>query len=74
MAMRTASPWWASLVFGGGLLFFLLGERFFGYASGARFVLTGLGVLLILGVTAVRAWTMQSSTGARRGRGQWILE
>ena len=66
MAMRTASPWWASLVFGAGLLFFLLGERFFGHLSGVRFVLTGLGVLLILGVTAVRAWTMQSSAGARR--------
>ncbi len=66
MAMRTASPWWASLAFGVGLLLFFLGERLFGYSSGARFVLTGLGVLLILGVTAARAWTMSSSTGARR--------
>lgn len=66
MAMRTASPWWASLAFGAGLLLFFFGERLFGHLSGARFVLTGLGVLLILGVTAVRAWTMSSSTGARR--------
>lgn len=66
MAMRTASPWWASLAFGIGLLVFFLGERFFGHLSGARFVLTGLGVLLILGVTAARAWTTSSSTGARR--------
>jgi len=66
MAMRTASPWWASLAFGIGLLLFFLGERLFGHLSGARFVLTGLGVLLILGVTAVRAWTTSSSTGARR--------
>jgi len=45
--MRTASPWWASLAFGAGLLLFFLGERLFGHLSGARFVLTGLGVLLI---------------------------
>jgi hypothetical protein len=64
--MRTASPWWASLAFGIGLFFFLLGERFFGHLSGARFILTGLGLLLILGVTGARAWTMMSSSGARR--------
>ena len=66
MAMRTASPWWASLAFGIGLLFFFLGERFFGHLSGARFVLTGIGVLLIVGVTGARLWAMTSSTGARR--------
>jgi hypothetical protein len=64
--MRTASPWWASLVFGVGLLFFLLGERFFGHLSGPRFILTGLGLLLIFGTTAARVWTTQGSAGARR--------
>jgi hypothetical protein len=66
MAMRTASPWWASLAFGIGLLFFLLGERFFGHLSGARFFLTGLGLLALVAVTAVRVWTMLGSSGARR--------
>lgn len=66
MAMRTASPWWASLAFGVGLLFFFLGERFFGHLSGARFVLTGIGVVLIVGVTAARLWAMLGSLGARR--------
>ena len=66
MAMRTASPWWASLAFGIGLLFFFLGERFFSHLSGVRFVLTGLGLLLILGLAAARAWTTSSSSGARR--------
>lgn len=66
MAMRTASPWWASLAFGIGLLVFLLGERFFGHLSGVRFVLTGLGVLLMLAVTGARAWTTTGSAGARR--------
>lgn len=65
MAMRTATPWWASLVFGIGLLLFLLGERFFGHLSGVRFFLTGLGVLLILGITGARVWAMMSSSGAR---------
>jgi hypothetical protein len=67
MAMRTASPWWASLAFGTGLLSFLLGERFFQHLSGPRFVLTGLGILTLLAVTAARVWTMTSSTGPRRG-------
>ncbi len=66
MAMRTASPWWASLAFASGLLFLLLGERFFGHLSGARFVLTGMGLVLIVGITATRAWTMLGSAGARR--------
>jgi hypothetical protein len=64
--MRTASPWWASLIFGIGLLLFFLGERLFGHLSGVRFVLTGLGLLAILGVTGVRAWTMNASSSARR--------
>jgi hypothetical protein len=64
--MRTATPWWASLAFGIGLLFFLLGERFFGHLSSARFVMTGLGLLLILGITGVRVWAMMASAGARR--------
>ena len=34
MAMRTASPWWASLVFGVGLLFMFVGERLFGHLPG----------------------------------------
>jgi hypothetical protein len=47
-------------------LFFFLGERFFGHLSGARFVLTGIGVVLLLGVTGARAWTTSATTGARR--------
>jgi hypothetical protein len=65
--MRTASPWWASLAFGIGLLFFVLGERLFGHLSGPRFVLTGLGLLAMVAMTAARVWTMTSSTGPRRG-------
>ena len=66
MAMRTASPWWASLAFGVGLLFLLLGERIFGHLPGVRLVMTGLGMLAILGVTGLRAWTFAATTGARK--------
>ena len=45
MAMRTASPWWASLVFGIGLFFILLGERLFGHLPSMRMVMTTIGVI-----------------------------
>src|SRR5262249_30452798 len=67
MAMRTASPWSSSLIFGLGLRCVLLRERSFGHLSGVLFVLTGLGVLAIVGIAGARAWAMMSSTGARRG-------
>jgi hypothetical protein len=66
MAMRTASPWWASLVFGVGLLFVFAGERLFGYSPGVRLVMTGLGLLLVVGVTGLRAYTTLATSGARR--------
>lgn len=66
MAMRTASPWWASLLFGIGLLSLFLGERILGHTSSARMLFTGLGVVLIVGVTALRVWAMLGSQGARR--------
>ena len=66
MAMRTASPWWTSLVFGLGLLFIMVGERLFGHLDGVRMFFTGLGLAGVLGSTALRAWTMSASKGARR--------
>ena len=66
MAMRTASPWWVSLVLGVGLIFMFLGERLFGHESGIRGILTMLGVVLVIGVTGLRAWTMLSTSGGRR--------
>ncbi len=66
MAMRTASPWWASLLFGIGLFLLFIGERILGHLSGARLVATGLGVALVLGLTGARAWAMLASHDARR--------
>ena len=61
MAMRTASPWWLSLVLGLGLLLVLLGARLIDSAG-----VTMLGTVLVVSVTAVRAWTWFGSSGARR--------
>jgi hypothetical protein len=71
--MRTASPWWASLVFGVGLLFILLGERLFGHLPGVRLVLTTLGVLAVVGITALRGFTFAKTRGARHNVERTLL-
>jgi len=73
MAMRTASPWWASLVFGAGLLLIFLGERMFGHLPGMRYALTLLGVAALLGVTGLRGFTAMRTTGARRAIERTLL-
>ncbi len=65
MAMRTASPWWLSLVFGVGLFFVFLGERIAPVES-IRVILTGIGIAAVLATTAARAWTASGSKGARQ--------
>jgi hypothetical protein len=66
MAMRTASPWWASLAFGVGLLVLLVGERIFGYQPTARVTLDVIALVGILGVTGLRTYTTMVTSGARR--------
>ena len=66
MAMRTATPWWLSLVLGIGLVLVFMGERLFGHAGSLRYVMTMLGIVLVIGVTGVRAWSTVGSTGSRR--------
>lgn len=73
MAMRTASPWWASLAFGVGLIFVFLGERLFAYSPGVRGVLTVIGVVLLVAVTALRAWTTFATRGQRRNVERTLL-
>ncbi|MFT3697478.1 MAG: Gldg family protein [Kofleriaceae bacterium] len=71
--MRTASPWWASLIFGIGLLFMFVGERLFGTMPGTRMALTGIGLLCVLGITGLRAFTMVASEGPRRAVERTLL-
>ncbi len=63
---RTASPWWASLVFLFGLLVVFVGERFVAATTGSGNILTIFGLVLLLGITGARTWSMLGSTGARR--------
>lgn len=65
MAMRTASPWWLSLVLGVGLFFIFLGERIAPVAS-MRVLLTLIGLAAVVITTAARAWTASGSKGARQ--------
>ncbi|HWN69678.1 MAG TPA: Gldg family protein, partial [Haliangium sp.] len=64
--MRTASPWWFSLLFAGSLLLIFLGERAFGYLEAARALFTGAGALLALGITGLRVWIVAVTSGDRR--------
>ncbi len=65
-SMRTASPWWLSLVFGLGLFWVFVGERLLYTLDSVRVGMTGIGLALVLGVTAARAWTTTSTKGNRR--------
>ncbi|MBA2543948.1 MAG: Gldg family protein [Deltaproteobacteria bacterium] len=65
MAMRTASPFWLSLVFGVGLFFIFLGERLAPVPS-IRVVLTLIGLAVVIITTAARAWTASGTKGARQ--------
>jgi len=73
MAMRTASPWWASLIFGVGLFFVMLGERLFGHVPSVRMVLTGVGVIAMLAITGMRVLAVLRTKGARRAVERTLL-
>ena len=67
MAMRTASPWWTSLALIVATVVVLISERLFHEVDALRLVATGLGIGVIVAVTASRGWTMAGSAGGRRG-------
>jgi hypothetical protein len=71
--MRTASPWWASLIFGLGLLFVVLGQRIFGFSPSFSAAQTVIGVIALVGVTGLRAFTTMRTTGARRAVERTLL-
>ena len=65
MAMRTASPFWLSIVFGVGLLLVFVGERLTTIDS-MRVIVSGIGVTMLVLVAAARGWTSSGSSGARK--------
>lgn len=73
MAMRTASPWWASLIFGLGVATIFFGERLFGHLPSGRVMLTVIGVIAVVAVTGMRAFTMLRTSGARRAVERTLL-
>ncbi|MBP6633674.1 MAG: Gldg family protein [Kofleriaceae bacterium] len=64
--MRTASPWWASLIYVIGLFLLFLGQRSFHGVDGIGSLATLVGALLVVGITAARVWTTLGSRGGRR--------
>lgn len=73
MTMRTASPWWASLVFGVGLFFILLGQRLFGHLPTLKMTMTVIGLIAIVAITGLRAFTAMRTQGARRAVERTLL-
>ncbi|MEO8698697.1 MAG: Gldg family protein [Kofleriaceae bacterium] len=65
--MRTASPFWLSIVLAVGLLFVFIGERLSTIPE-MRVVISGIGIAAILLVTAARAWAWSSSKAGARKR------
>lgn len=66
MAMRTASPWWASLATFVALLFVFVSERLMDGVDALRYLFTGIGVGAILAVAAMRVWTTMATRGSRK--------
>ena len=73
MTMRTASPWWASLIFGVGLFFVVLGERLFSHLPTLRMTMTVIGVLAVIVITGLRGFTTMRTSGARRAVERTLL-
>ena len=66
MKQRTASPWWASLVYLIGLLLLFIGQRAFYAMETLSLVTTSIGALFVIGITGARIWSTVGSRGGRR--------
>jgi hypothetical protein len=73
MAMRTASPWWFSLIYALGLAFVFIGERAFGHDPDVRMIATALGALVVVGITGLRVWAYLGTRGTRRAVERTLL-
>ncbi len=66
MAMKTSTPWWITGVLFFGLLCLFAGQRALAHMDTTSTVLTGLGLLCVIGATGVRVWAYSRETGRRR--------
>jgi hypothetical protein len=73
MALRSASPWWLSIVYLVGLVFLFLGQRAFASVEGVSILATLLGAVMVVGVTAFRVYITLNSRGGRRKVERTIL-
>jgi hypothetical protein len=73
MAVRSASPWWMSLVYLFGLILLFLGQRAFATVDGVSTIATLVGAVLVIGVTAWRVYATMTSKGGRRRVERTIL-
>jgi hypothetical protein len=66
MAMKTSTPWWITGVLFFGLVCLFAGQRALAHMDTTSTVLTGLGLLCVIGATGVRVWAFTRETGRRR--------
>ena len=66
MAMKTSTPWWLTGILFFGLLCLFAGQRALAHMDTTSTVLTGLGLLSVIGATGVRVWAFTRETGRRR--------
>lgn len=66
MAMKTSTPWWITGVLFLGLVCLFAGQRALAHMDTTSTVLTGFGLLCVIGATGVRVWAFTRETGRRR--------
>lgn len=66
MAMKTSTPWWLTGILFFGLLCLFAGQRALAHMDTTSTVLTGLGLLSVIGATGIRVWAFTRETGRRR--------
>jgi hypothetical protein len=64
--MRTATPWWASFASLAALVIIFVSERLLDGIDTVRYLVTGVGVGVVVAVCGMGVWTTLRTTGARR--------
>jgi hypothetical protein len=66
MAVKTSTPWWVSALLALGLLSLFTGQRVLAHLDSVSSVLSFLGLFLVAGSTALRAWAFVRDKGSRK--------